>query len=155
MRDEDGNIIAPRITVPTDDTIIVERHHAEQLNVAALARQVLEGERLVPTPVYRDTTSDPQGLQDALDRIDAAQDAFESLPAAVRLKADNNMVKLEAMLATEDGLQELVDAGLDLGPEVTSSPVTNSETAEGTPVDSLPTSSPDGETATPSEEGVA
>lgn len=155
MRDEDGKIIAPHVRIRTDETIITERHHAEALNVGALARQVLAGERQVPTPVYRDTTADPQGLQDALDRIEAAQDAFEQLPAAVRLAADNDLVRLETMLQTEDGVAELVAAGLDLGTEVTDQSgeqMVADEEANPTP---LTASSPEGETATTSEEVVA
>lgn len=155
MRDEDGKIIAPHVRIRTDDTLITERHHAETLNVGALARQVLAGERPVAPPVYRDTTADPQGLQDALDRIEAAESAFEELPAAVRLAADNNLVELERMLQTEEGIKVLQAAGLDLGTEVTDQSGEQMVAAEGTNPTPSTTSSPEGETETPDVPGVS
>jgi len=54
-------------------------------------------------------------LQEALDGVDDAMYSFRRLPAEVRAMAENNPVRLLQMLATEDGSQMLIDAGLDPG----------------------------------------
>lgn len=111
----------PRPTMPIDETVITERHHAADLDVGAIARKVLAGEMELSAPVYRDTTNDPRSLQDAIDRIEHAQDVFEALPAKVRLLADNSVTRFAEILDDPDMLPELEAAGLQLTDEEPSS----------------------------------
>ena len=129
-RREDGSLICPQ--VGPDDTLITERHHAAHLDVASIANAVMAGQREVPELVYGDMTTTAQSLQEALDRIEMAQDQFDAIPANVRLKADNSIVRFAEMLETEESTQVLVDAGLELQGFEPSEPVV---VAEGSPTE--------------------
>jgi len=116
-----------RPKVGSDETKITEEHHAVHLNPGALAQQVMNGERPPPNIVYGDTTESARSLQQALDLIEQRQDRFDSLPAEVRLAARNDIVIFEEMLGTEEGLQEIHNAGLEIEGFTPSRP--SSETA--------------------------
>ena len=63
-------------------------------------------------PMYGDF-SESRSLQASLDQVHAATDAFMELPSSVRQAASNSPVTLLEMLATEEGTEALIAAGLD------------------------------------------
>lgn len=66
------------------------------------------------TPTYGDF--DPSiDLMEATQRVKAAWSSFNALPADVRAMADNDPIKLAAMLADEDDCYRLQEAGMELG----------------------------------------
>lgn len=67
----------------------------------------------VGTPLYGDFTG-PTDLQEQMERVYAAEDRFNQLPAAVRKASDNDPVKFLALLETPDGVATLKAAGLIL-----------------------------------------
>lgn len=64
-------------------------------------------------PVYGDF-SQANDYKAALDQVIEARDAFAELPAEVRKAAENDPEVFMRMLADEDGMQQLVDAGMEL-----------------------------------------
>lgn len=88
----------------------------DECDVNVVVRKYVRGEAVQPNlrePVYGDFTL-ATDLQSALELVADATEVFEELPSAVRKAAGNSMVQLLAMLATEDGAQALVDAGLEV-----------------------------------------
>lgn len=87
----------------------------EVTNINALVKRLLNNgtvELPYNAPVYGDFTQS-QTLQEAMNRVFEAQDMFQTLPASVRNAARNSPVELLAMLATEEGTEILIEAGLD------------------------------------------
>lgn len=64
-------------------------------------------------PFYADLTTS-EDYHASLNRLMAAQSRFQTLPSRVRAAADNDPGQLLAMLATEEGTNALIEAGLDL-----------------------------------------
>lgn len=62
-------------------------------------------------PMYGDFSQHTSLLQ-ATQAVEAAEEEFMTLPAAVRQAARNDPVEFLNMMASEDGAQKLVDAGL-------------------------------------------
>lgn len=62
-------------------------------------------------PMYGDFSL-ANDLKTAFDEVHAAHDAFMELPSEVRKAAKNDPVEMLELLATEEGTQTLVDAGL-------------------------------------------
>lgn len=85
------------------DINLIVRRHAQTGFVNHVTRRV---------PTYGDV-SEMVSLQDALEEVRAAQDEFEGLPAAVRAAALNDPVRFLELLASEEGVEVLRDAGLE------------------------------------------
>lgn len=62
--------------------------------------------------------SQSQSLQENMDKVMEASDAFNELDAHVRRAADNDPIKLLALMATEEGLESLRAAGMFLEPPI-------------------------------------
>lgn len=93
-------------------------------------------------PVYGDFSamSDLQGM---LDGVREAQERFERLPSAVRAVAGHDPVRFLELLASPDGTQALIDAGLDAEIyRVDDNGDRIEDYVEGTPPDSEASSSP-------------
>lgn len=86
----------------TDVNLIVARHRKTGV-VTHLNHRI---------PQYGDY-SQVGTLHDAFAQVEAAEEAFMDLPAAVRQVAENDPVKLLELLATPDGEAALMEAGLD------------------------------------------
>lgn len=63
-------------------------------------------------PMYGDF-SQAVALHEALNAVMEADDAFMTLPAEVRKEAENDPVRFLEMLASPEGTEVLVEAGLD------------------------------------------
>lgn len=85
-----------------DINTIVRKYEATGL-VTHLSRGV---------PRYGDFSA-AQDLKTAMDLAHEARDEFMKMNPYVRKAAENDPVKFLEMLATEEGTQELIDAGLD------------------------------------------
>ena len=111
-RNEDGTRTCKVHPRRRSDELVTEAGHAELLDVGAIARRVLDGELPAPQKAFRDCTRDARSLQEALDQVEAALDAFDELPAAVRLAADHDPVILAAMLEDPEQVERLTELGL-------------------------------------------
>lgn len=109
----------PRPGVATSGEMITETAHAESLNPAEIAEQLMAGERpQVPlAPARYADARGPQSLQDAIELINSRREQFEELPARVRQAADNDVVVYEQMLLDQDGRAKLEAAGLEFEEE--------------------------------------
>lgn len=87
----------------TDINLVVKRHAQTGVWDHLNTRQ----------PHYGDFTM-ATDLQTAIERVNAAEDDFMSLPASVRAVCDNDPVGLLQLLSSEEGAQALFDAGLPL-----------------------------------------
>lgn len=85
-------------------------------------------------PLYGDFT-EPQDLQLCLDRVKAAQEAFQQLPANVRKAASNDPVEFLEMVNDPEGLEYLESLGLEVNEVVETPPEDladgDAESAEG------------------------
>lgn len=68
------------------------------------------------TPLYGDFTQATE-LQDAIEKVNAAEDEFFVLPAAVRAACNNNPVQFYNMMGAEEAVRLLADAGLPMSAE--------------------------------------
>lgn len=87
----------------------------------------------LPAPIYGDFTF-PEDINSVREAVEQAEDRFMELPASVRTAAGNDWVKFFSMLRTDESLQVLTDAGLELfdspppPPESTNAPAVPPET---------------------------
>lgn len=89
-----------------DINLIVKRHASTGL-----------WDHLNPTtPTYGDFSAAVE-LQSAMALVEAAHDAFDALPSAVRKVCDNNPVVMLENLAKPGAFHELVQAGMPTTPE--------------------------------------
>lgn len=88
----------------------------EEVNINSIVRKYRSGVLVThlnnKAPMYGDV-SHALDLQAALNLVHEAEESFMDLPPEVRKAAQNDPVRLLEMLATEEGTQELVEAGLD------------------------------------------
>lgn len=100
-------------------------------------------------PFYGDFT-EATDFQDCLTRVEEATDAFMRLPSSVRSLCENDPANLLAMLGTEQGTNDLVDAGLalqlELPPEGTEGEAPPQEAPSGPPANQPPGGGTEGET---------
>lgn len=102
-------------------------------------------------PLYGDFTG-PQDLQDQIMAVQAAEERFGLLPAAVREAAAHNMPQFLAMLEDEDGREILQAAGLEIvDPDDPRLP----ENASPSPAEGAPAPDPVAEGDTAGDEGAA
>jgi len=104
--------------VETSGELLTEQHHAETMNVAALAEAYLAGDRpAVPfrEPVYGDDRG-PKSLQEMLDVIDQKVRNYEMLPLAVRRASGFDPNRYEQMLGNPEQREKLLSLGLDTTP---------------------------------------
>lgn len=85
-----------------DINIIIKRH-AETGNISHLNPM---------SPLYMDCTG-VSDLQGAIHLVEEAENNFSTLPSAVRKACQNDPVQFIEMLYTEEGTQELGEAGLE------------------------------------------
>lgn len=72
-------------------------------------------------PLYGDFSTF-QGLQHALETVDALTDEFMALDATIRKAADNDPARYYEMLASEEGVAALQAAGLNFEGQVPEAP---------------------------------
>lgn len=104
--------------VHTDDgKKVTQQHFMEETNILNIVNRygrTGQFDHLNPVePLYGDFTM-ATDLQSAIDLVDRADEEFMQLPASVRKAADNDRVKMLAMLATPEGTRELAAAGLEV-----------------------------------------
>lgn len=146
-RDSEGNLIRPVVAV--DDELITERHHAEHLRPERLAAQLITGQVQAGEVNYLDQTEAAFSLQEALDRIELAEERFMQLDPELRLLAGNDIRRFEEMLADPDQLDLLVEHGLPVVipdseqvEDLSTAPATTEAPVEGTPPLETPTEAP-------------
>lgn len=98
-------------------------------------------------PHYGDNTL-ATSLQEALDLVADAMDAFDQLPSKVRNAAHNEPVLFLEMMADPAGFQRLVDAGLAMEPKPAPGPSPAPEATKAAPEAEPTPSKPAGESPT-------
>lgn len=102
--------------IETGSETRTQQHHAKSADLNEIVRRFgVTGAALPPAPLdprYYGDFTDTADLQTALDRVRAAQDHFESLPAKVRDRFANDPVRLHRFVMDPDNAEEAVKLGL-------------------------------------------
>lgn len=107
-----------------------QQHHAERVNINTIVakyRKTGALSHLAPrTPLYGDFN--PRlTLQEAFDQVEAANEEFRRLPAALRRRCGEHPVGLLRMLETVEGCRELHELGLPFDRELPEPEATGDE----------------------------
>lgn len=146
-----------RSTAPSGGEAITQQHMKDDCDInVIIKRHAATGNisHLNPkSPLYLDCTQ-VRDLQSAIHLVEEAEDNFSTLPSAVRKACRNDPVEFMDMLHTEEGTNELAEAGLEYAAEPEAKPRTDevkpTPKPKTTPAQTIiPGSLPDGDQPTP------
>lgn len=95
------SLTAQEFAEECDINVIMQRHP----DIGAYNRSLRE-------PIYADFTSVPNNLQEAMEQVRVASNAFYELPAQVRREFDNDPVRFADFASDPDNVDQLRDWGL-------------------------------------------
>ena len=103
------------VSLPTDNT--VDQAGAKAANINNLMAQYLKNGTMPAVAqhdgLYGDFSSS-RDLHDQYEAVQAAQDRFDLLPASVRKTCDHSPVKFLELTESDEGVRQLMDAGLTI-----------------------------------------
>ncbi len=133
-----------RVQIRFDLPTMTKQSFADECNVNNIMKRFERTGILDHLNTHRGDYANYVGVEDyktSLDRIHAANDAFMTIPAAVRAKFDNDAGKFVAFAENPDNLDEMVSLGLANRPPVGDAPG-DVIIPPGTPVPPLPPEAP-------------
>lgn len=102
--------------IDTGSETATQQHHAKSADLNEIVRRFGITGRNIPQaaadPRYYGDFSQATNFREALDRVRAAQEHFESLPAAVRERFANDPVRLHSFVMAPENAEEAVKLGL-------------------------------------------
>lgn len=121
------------IVLSASDVVDIKKEinsYRDQTDMSYILSRLMMGDDSVLTskvPMYGDFTQFPRTYAEMLQLVQSGEDAFNALPADIRLKFDNDRCKWFASIGTDDWFNSMgisrepirdADVGIDVKPDV-------------------------------------
>lgn len=115
--DENGDLIRNKVVIDcSDDEPITEQSHKSEVDINNIIRRhgtdMIQKTAMLQSQTFQFDDVTGNDFQEAMFKINKAQESFDSLPSQIRKRFDNNPAVFLDYVQNPDNLAEMRDLGL-------------------------------------------
>jgi phage internal scaffolding protein len=116
--DEEGKVVRKRVILKCNfkDDLLTEQSHKDEVNINNIIKRhgtdMIRKTALLKSQEYVFDDVTGNDFQEAMFKVNKAQESFDSLPSEVRKKFDNNPAKFMDFVQNPDNADSMVELGL-------------------------------------------